>query len=92
MVISCDCRNIGIPSDAVVTDVQVRWIVTGGYIHMNLALFEENGSGYYIPSNDLVSHDFAGKPAAQVWSSQFYVDSIEGFSVKVEPQLMIYYK
>ena len=92
--VNWDFRNIGIPSNAKVTGMYVRWMVNGYYLHLNLAVFNQSGNGYYIPFNDFRFDSFNGQTAAQIWSSKFWVDRIiaPSTSVKVTPQLCIYYE
>lgn len=89
--VTWDCTNIGIPSNAVVVSTKVRWVVTGGYLHMNLALFNQSDS-CYVQFNDLPFTYFAGQPAAQKWTTKFWIESLSGSSVKVTPQLQITYQ
>lgn len=89
-----DLRNVGIPSNAVVTGVRLGWDVSEyGYYGMHVALYKQDGNGYFIPYNNLWNDSFDGAVAAQKWSSRFYVEqwNKQGRPLYVTPELTVYY-
>lgn len=80
----------GIPNNAVVTGVIVQWSTSGSYSGMHLALFKQDGNGYYIPTSGVMNHSFDGQSAKQLWSSKFWVEQITS-QVQVAPELFVFY-
>jgi len=65
---------------------------TSGYTGIRVALYKQDGNGYYV-SNNVRSDRFNNQPAAQIWYSRFYVTqwNYPGSALTYVPELTIYF-
>ncbi len=88
--------DIAIPDNAVVTGVAMKDTMNPsyGYSGFNMALYKEDGYGYFLTYTDTIYHYFDGEPVKQLWQSRFYVTSWShpGYALTRTPQLVIYYE